>query len=88
MQAVPSPNTKAEADRLADQLNISAKLDEILDAVNQHRQETRQGFGALSDQLAVLSERLQAMEQDNNRLRAELASRKRAASDCDVRSTA
>ena len=41
--------------------------------------------GQDSDQLAVLSERLEAMEQDNARLRAALASRKRGASEDEVR---
>ena len=42
-------------------------------------------MGQDSDQLAVLSERLEAMEQDNARLRAALASRKRGASEDEVR---
>ena len=81
LQAVPNPSTKVEANCLADQLHIFAKLDENLAAVNQHCQETRRGFVGLSDQLAVNSERLQAMEQDNHRLWAALALRKRTASE-------
>ena len=72
--AVPSPSSKAEANRLADQLVICAKLEEILDAVNQHRLETREGFCGVSDQLALVCEQLEALQQENARLTAALGS--------------
>ena len=79
LQSRPNPSSKAEADRLADQLNIFAKLEEILDAVHQHRQETRDGFLGVNEQLSMLREELQALKQENARLR------KRGASEDEVR---
>ena len=79
LQSRPNPSSKAEADRLADQLNIFAKLEEILDAVHQHRQETRDGFLGVNEQLTMLREELQALKQENARLR------KRGASEDEVR---
>ena len=84
LKAIPDPSTRAEADRLADQLNVSAKLEEIYDAVHQHRQETRDGFSGVNEQLTMMCEQLQALKQENARLNAVLSLRKRGASEDEV----